>query len=148
MTHGFDTSFLVAHEVACHPDHAGTRARLAGLRAAGDRFGLTSQVLTEFIHVVTDAKRFTAPLTIEQAIDRSRAWWDSPEVEHIAPDDGSVKWLLDSMTRHHLGRKRVLDTMLAATYRSAKISSILTLNSADFSVFGESTCLGALAMSP
>ena len=40
-----------------------------------------------------------------------------------------------------VGRKRVLDTMLAATYRSAGITSILTLNAADFTVFGEFSCL-------
>lgn len=43
----------------------------------------------------------------------------------------------------------MLDTMLAATFRGAGITSILTLNAADFTVFGEFTCLGpASAMSP
>lgn len=45
---------------------------------------------------------------------------------------------------HGFGRKRVLDTMMAATYRSAGITSILTLNGADFAVFGEFSCPGPL----
>jgi hypothetical protein len=44
--------------------------------------------------------------------------------------------------RHHqLGRKRVLDPLLAATYRAAGVTSLLTLNAADFMVFGEFACL-------
>jgi len=41
------------------------------------------------------------------------------------------------MRRHQLGRKRVLDTLLAATYRAAEVTSLLTLNAADFTVFDE-----------
>lgn len=143
MTHGFDTSLLVAHEVPGHADYAGVRARLSTLRAAGDRFAIASQVVTEFVHIVTDARRFSAPLTMERALDRARAWWNSPETERIEADDDAVKWFLESMARHQLGRKRVLDTMLAATYRSAGVTSLLTLNAADFAVFGEFACLGS-----
>lgn len=113
---------------------------MAELRAKGDRFAVASQVVTEFIHIVTDAKRFTAPLTMAQALARTRAWWDSPDVERIEADDAAVKWFLDAMARHQLGRKRVLDTLMAATYRSVGITSILTLNAADFVVFGEFVC--------
>ena len=145
MTHGFDTSLLVAHEVPCHADYAGVRARLSTLRATGDRFAIASQIVTEFVHIVTDARRFSAPLTMERALDRARAWWNSPETDRIEADDDAVKWFLEAMARHQLGRKRVLDTMLAATYRSAGITSLLTLNAADFAVFGEFACLGPAA---
>ncbi len=145
MTHGFDTSLLVAHEVPCHTDYPGVRARLSTLRATGDRFAIASQVVTEFVHIVTDARRFSAPLTMELALNRAMAWWNSPETERIEPDDDAVKWFLEAMVRHQLGRKRVLDTMLAATYRSAGVTSLLKLNAADFAVFGEFACLGSAA---
>jgi len=143
VRHGFDTSLLVAHEVASHSDHVGARRRVSELRASGAGFAIAAQVVTEFMHIVTDAKRFTAPLTVEQALERARAWWDSPDVARVEPDDDAVKWFLDAMVRHQLGRKRVLDTMLAATYRSAGITSLLTLNADDFAVFGELSCVGA-----
>ena len=142
MKHGFDTSLLVAHEVACHARHADARLCVRELRNAGDVFAVAAQVVTEFVHILTDAKRFTAPLTMEQALQRARAWWDSPDVERIEPDDAAVKWFLEAMAKHHLGRKRVLDTMLAATYRSAGVTSLLTLNADDFAVFGEFACIG------
>ena len=133
----------MAHEVPCHVDYVGARERLKTLRIAGDRFAIAPQVVTEFVHVVTDARRFSTPLTMEQALDRVRAWWNSPETERVESDDDAMKWFLDAMARHRLGRKRVLDTMLAATYRSAGIASLLTLNGADFGVFGELSCLGS-----
>ena len=38
-------------------------------------------------------------------------------------------------------RKRLLDTLLAATYQQAGIRSLLTTNQADFAVFGVFTCI-------
>ena len=143
MTHGFDTSFLVAAEVGEHPEHAGTWRRLAALREQGDRFGITLPVLAEFMHIVTDARRFTKPLTMAEAITKARIWWEAAEVETITANEEAARWFLDAMAKHQLGRKRVLDTMLAATYRSAGITSLLTLNGADFAVFGEFSCLSA-----
>ena len=71
MTHRIDTGFLVAGEVAEHPDHQAARQKFQSFRAAGDRFALVPQVLAEFVHVVTDPKRFTLPLTMEQALERA-----------------------------------------------------------------------------
>ena len=61
MRHGLDTSFLVAVEVACHPEHAAARAVAESLRRSGDRFVIAPQVVAEFVHVVTDPRRFSAP---------------------------------------------------------------------------------------
>lgn len=143
MTHGFDTSFLVAAEVAEHPEHDGVWRRIRELKAQGSDFALTALVVAEFVHIVTDARRFKTPLTMAQALAEARWWWEASDVEQVPPGDDAVKWFLDAMTRHQLGRKRVLDTMLAATYRSAGVTSLLTLNAADFAVFGEFVCLGS-----
>ena len=143
MTRGFDTSFLVAAEVAEHPDHDGVWRRIRELKAQGDCFALTAPVLAEFVHIVTDARRFKMPLTMRQALAEARSWWEAADVEHVPPDEEAVIWFLEAMARHQLGRKRVLDTMLAATYRSAGITSLPTLNAADFAVFGEFTYLGS-----
>lgn len=58
MTHGLDTSFLVAIEVACHADHRAARDLAGSLHQKGDRFALAPQCLAEFVHIVTDSKRF------------------------------------------------------------------------------------------
>jgi predicted nucleic acid-binding protein len=141
MTYGFDSSFLVAAEVSGHPEHTAARGRLIQLRQAGDDFALAPQVVAEFVHVVTDDKRFTRPLPIEAALERARAWWNSPEVAPVRPDQEAIRLFFAWMTTHRLGRKRILDTLLAATYRSAGISSLLTTNARDFNIFGGFTCV-------
>ena len=45
MTHGVDTSFLVATEVTCHSDHAIARSLANSLRQKGEHFALASQPL-------------------------------------------------------------------------------------------------------
>ena len=47
MTHGIDTSFLVAVEVVSHAAHGIARKRFEHLTAAGDSFALVPQVLAE-----------------------------------------------------------------------------------------------------
>ena len=141
MRHGLDTTFLVAVEVTCHPDHAAARALAKTLRQNGDRFAITPQVVAEFVHIVTDGRRFSAPLTVAQALQRAQVWWDAKDVDRVLPSDETVTWFLAALARHRLGRKRVLDTLLAGTFRSADISSILTLNPADFAVFNEFACV-------
>ncbi len=61
-------------------------------------------------------------------------------MQRVGPDEAAVSWFFAAMTKHQFGRKRVLDTLLAGTFHSAGITSLLTLNPADFGVFGEFTC--------
>lgn len=68
MIHGVDTGILVAAALVELTEHASARAMLARLTANGDRLALAPQVLAEFIHVVTDSRRFVEPLTVAEAI--------------------------------------------------------------------------------
>ena len=45
------------------------------------------------------------------------------------------------MRQHHLGRKRILDTMLVSTFYKAGVRSILTTDSRDFTVLGDFICV-------
>ena len=148
MRHGFDSGFLVAAELAEHVDHAAARSELARLLALGDRFALTPQVLTEFIHVVTDPRRFAQPLEMTEARRLAEQWWTARDVDQVFPGDEAVRQFLAWLEVHRLGRKRLLDTLLAATYRSAKINSLLTTNPHDFEVLGGFTCIVPRAPSP
>ncbi len=140
MTYGLDTGFLVAAEVAEHPLHARVGTQLVQLVTAGDRIALTPQVLAEFVHVVTDPKRFTLPLSADDALRLADQWWRAREVEQTFPNDDAVRLFLGWMQQHRLGRKRLLDSLLAATYRTAGIDSLLTLNAQDFAILGGFTC--------
>jgi predicted nucleic acid-binding protein len=136
MTHGLDTSFLVAVEVISHQDHTACQARFRKLLKAEDTFSLAPQVLAEFIHIVTDPRRFASPLTLEQAIERAETWWNAAEVAHVFPTAESTLLFLGWLAEHDLGRKRLLDTMLASTLQANGVTSLRTLNRDDFAVFG------------
>lgn len=137
MTHGADTSFLVAIEIEEHAHHATALRALSELLARRERVGITPQVLTEFVHVVTDARRFQKPLPMESALEKSRHWWNAEETDQVLPTAQVMGRFHDWMQQHQLGRKRLLDTLLAASFREAGITSVLTLNATDFTVFGE-----------
>jgi predicted nucleic acid-binding protein len=136
VIHGVDTSFLVSVEVAGHADHARARELLGQAIDAGDGLALAPQVLAEFIDVVTDARRFAKPLSVPEARDRAERWWRAREVVAAFPAEQAVPLFLAWLREHGLGRKRLLDTLLAATYFSNGIASILTTNARDFRVFG------------
>lgn len=141
MIHGLDTGFLVAAEVAEHVDHVAARATLARLLAAGDRVALAPQVLAEFIHVITDSRRFSQPLELTDARHLAARWWTARDVDRVFPDDDGTQQFLVWLNQFHLGRKRLLDTLLAATYHQAGIRSLLTTNPDDFRIFGVFACV-------
>jgi len=136
MLRGIDTTFFVQVEVSSHPGHAAARSKLNELLDAGDTFVLTPQVVSEFIHVVTDERRFAAPLEMEVATARAEYWWSARDVVHVYPDSKSVTQFLIWLDQYKLGRKRLLDTLLAATLYSHGVTSVITTNARDFSVFG------------
>jgi hypothetical protein len=68
-------------------------------------------------------------------------WWTASDVVQIFPNSLVVRQFFTWLQQFALGRKRLLDTFLAATYHQAGIHSILTTNPADFSVFGVFTCI-------
>jgi predicted nucleic acid-binding protein len=141
MMHGLDTGFLVASAVVEHAEHADARTTLTRLLTAGDRIAIAPQVLAEFIHIVTDPRRFARPLDMTGARHLAEQWWTAREVVPVFPDDGATRQFLAWLQQFSLGRKRLLDTLLAATYRQAGIRSLLTTNAADFAVFGVFTCI-------
>lgn len=135
MTHGIDTDFLVAVEIRDHPFHRPADDLLENLLAGGHDFAVAPQILAEFVHIVTDSKRMPQPLTISGAISRAEHWWQAAEVQRVFPEGESVTNFLEWLTRYQLGRKRILDTLLAATYQRAGIRRLVSNNERDFRVF-------------
>jgi predicted nucleic acid-binding protein len=141
MIHGLDTSFLVAAEVAEHSEHVAARQTLGWLLSAGDQIAIAPQVLAEFIHVVTDPRRFAHPLDMTAALQLAEQWWAASDVVQVFPDSTATSQFLAWLQQFSLGRKRLLDTLLAATYQQAGVHSLLTTNTADFAVHGTFRCI-------
>ncbi|HMJ89217.1 MAG TPA: hypothetical protein VK530_05350 [Candidatus Acidoferrum sp.] len=71
---GIDTNILVALAVAEHEFHTRTHAILDPMLAAGKPYALTADVVCEFLHAVTDARRVVQPLSMAEALVKARAW--------------------------------------------------------------------------
>jgi predicted nucleic acid-binding protein len=141
MIHGLDTGFWVALEHAEHDENADARRTIASLLANGDTVALVPQIVAEFLHVVTDPRRFVHPMDIAQATQIAERWWKAKEVIHIFPNVRCADQFFGWVAQYRLGRKRLLDTLFAATLHEAGITSILTTNPKDFAVFGVFTCI-------
>ncbi len=62
---GADTTFLVELDLLEHPDHVRAHERLRReILDPGQQLVIAPQVLAEFVHIVTDPRRFTNPLSI------------------------------------------------------------------------------------
>ncbi|MFN0020419.1 MAG: type II toxin-antitoxin system VapC family toxin [Pirellulaceae bacterium] len=133
---GIDTDFLVALELADHEQHKAVHRLLARHAKRGETFALCPQVVAEFIHVVTDRKRFALPMEMSVALRQAEIWSTAVDVKQYLPHENAVELFFHWMNQHRLGRKRVLDTMLAATYATEGVTKIATLNEDDFRVFG------------
>jgi predicted nucleic acid-binding protein len=93
-------------------------------------------VINEFLHVVTDAKRFSPPLTMIEALDWIEEFIANSAVTVPDTTTASSRQALQWIREFNLGRKRILDTYLAAVLHSAGVKRLLTSNPTDFSAFG------------
>lgn len=131
-----DTDVLVAWAMAGSPRHEWARGLFAAeVQGQGGSLALTPQVMHELLHVVTDPRRFENPLSMADALRLARRLWDSEDIVRVFPAPEVVPRTLELMAALRLGRKRILDTALAATLECAGIGRLATFNSADFAIF-------------
>lgn len=97
---------------------------------------MAGQILTEFAHVVTDPRRFERPLAMTDALELCEQWWNADECRPVHADFDTGALFLTWMAQFRLGRKRLLDTLLAASYHCAGVRRIATTDWRDFEVYG------------
>lgn len=136
MTLALDSDVVVSWIMAGSPRHAVVRAAVKGeLRRPGGAIALVPQTLHEVLHVATDPRRFERPLPMKEALQLVRSLWEAREVVRVQPAPHVPLRTLELMERHRLGRKRILDTALAATLEGAGVRRLATFNGDDFRVF-------------
>lgn len=109
----------------------------------GTKLVFPSLIVTEFLHVVTDARRFAPPLSMPEALDWIEEFLTNPAVSVLEPTEASMIQTLHWMRQFRLGRKRILDTHLAAILYTTGVRRLLRSNPADFTLFDalERSCL-------
>ena len=130
-----DTDVLVNWLMKGAPRHAAARRFVDEAIENNDQLGIAAQTMHELIHICTDARRFEKPLSTDEAIDYSRKLWDGGGVVRLAPSSAVFHRTLDLLSTLKLGRKRILDTVLAATLEASGIEILATFNAKDFEIF-------------
>ncbi len=136
MIAGIDTDVLIHWMMEGTPHHSLVRQYIEReIKGQNFKIGLTQQTLLEFIHIATDPKRFKNPLSMNKAISVCRDLWEGKEVFRLSPGPEVLLRSLELLTSLKLGRKRILDTSLAATLEAAQVKRLVTLNAGDFKIF-------------
>jgi predicted nucleic acid-binding protein len=133
---GLDCNILVQLALQDHPANGATVAAVQAEVQRGNRLVFPPLVLDEFLHVITDERRFSPPLTMLEALDWVESFLANPAVGVLEPTPASVPLTLAWLRQFNLGRKRILDTHLAAALHTAGVRRLLTSNPKDFAVFG------------
>ena len=138
LRRGLDTNVLIYAQVPSLPDHEVVRRHvMEQLRRAEVKLFITPTVLHEFIHVVTDGRRFEPPVGMSEAVAITRLYLGRSNIECLDLTEAVFQGALTLLERHGLGRKRVADTLLAATFLHHGVDEIVTCNPEDFAVFEE-----------
>jgi len=96
---------------------------------------VTPSILHEFVHIVTDGRRFDPPVTMVQAIMLARLYLGRNNVDCVSTNESILLEAFDLMEHYNLGRKRIADTLFAATLMHFGIRELITCNPDDFRLF-------------
>ena len=131
-----DTDVLVAWSMDGAPHHTEVRVLVEGeLARRRGRIIIVPRVVEEFLHIVTDRRRFYEPFSMKAAIAFVESILATRDVLCIAQQASVPARMLELVAQHALGRKRILDTALVATLEAGGVRRLATFNGADFVVF-------------
>jgi predicted nucleic acid-binding protein len=138
MRRGVDTNVLIYSHIAEMPHHGTVRRYLLNqLSQDGATLVVTPGILHEFVHVVTDGRRFDPPVAMKDALALARGYLTGTNVECLSMDERSLARAFVLLERYQLGRKRIADTLFAACLLNQGVRELITCNVDDFRIFEE-----------
>lgn len=136
MRLGIDTNALIYAHMPALKEHERVRQFLiAELRKPDVKLVITPMVLHEFVHVITDARRFDPPVSMSEAIAVARLYVGRANVECAAVTEEVLIDTFQLLEQYHLGRRRIADTLLVATLLRHGVHRLVTCNPGDFGPF-------------
>lgn len=135
VRYGLDTNVLIFAHMPALSEHPLVRAFLGQIVQRDDALlVVTPLVLHELVHVLTDGRRFEPPVTMSEATALARRYLDRSNVRCVDVTSEAMAHALDLVDRHRLGRKRIADTLLAATYLVHGVDRLITCDPDHFAV--------------
>jgi predicted nucleic acid-binding protein len=135
---GVDANVLIYSAIESMPEHPKVLSFFEERVLTGElKCAVSFHVLLEFIHVTTDPKRFKSPLTLKEGLGMVEQYWNASNWNRLLPHSNTGSRTLDLLRRYRLGRRRLLDTYLAATLLDNQVTTLITCDWQDFEVFEE-----------
>jgi len=130
-----DSTFIIDLYWKDSPRHENACKWLEKLSESGEEVCIYYNCFNEFIHVITDSRRFGNAFTMKEALEVVEQWRMLENVKILFPHEQSFGRTAAWLDIYNLGRKRLNDTNMASCYELAGVTQILTANPADFGVF-------------
>ncbi len=145
MICGVDANVLIYSAVESMPEHTRVLSFFEERVLTGElACAITVPVLLEFIHITTDPRRFSSPLTVAESLDFAEKYWNAAGWHQLVPKAQTGSRTLALIREHRLCRKRLLDTHLVATLLDNNINALITCDPGDFAVFRQLQILNPL----
>ena len=136
MICGVDANVLIYSAIDAMPEHKKVLAFFERRVLKGDiTCAVSFPTLLEFIHITTDPKRFSPALTIEESLAIAEQYWQAADWRQLIPKPTTGSRAFALLREHKLGRKRLIDTYLAATLLDHEITALITCDTSDFKTF-------------
>lgn len=141
-----DTNILVYAAVPSSSFHTEACAALKRHYSAQDQIWISTQVIREFIAVLTSPKFAPKPLSVKEAVQAARYFHQ----RFTVADENRVinQILLDLVEKFSIVGQQIHDANLVATCQVFGIASILTHNMQDFELFSKLVRLEPLIAIP
>ena len=132
-----DTNVLIYSSVASCPHHQEARQWLAALYEQGVELCITTQILREYLVVLTHSSVFEQRFTVEQALEELKAILQTVTV--LSESTASAECLLDLVRRYRVRGKQIHDANVVAVMLTQGVERLVTYNVGDFQQFKEIT---------
>lgn len=109
-----DVNVLLYAEIDAYPEHEAARSWWEQTLNGADAVGLASVSVFGFLRIATNRRVFSAPLGIEDALRRARAWLERPTVTFLVPGPRHVEIAFGLLRRLGTGANLTTDVQLAA----------------------------------
>lgn len=130
-----DTTFLIDLYWTDSPRHNKAVSFYKSLCEQEEEIIIYYNCFNEFIHVITDSRRFSNAFTMEEALEIVDTWCNLEKISVVYPFETSFSMAKAWLSIYDLGRNRLNDTNMAACYAQSGASKIVTANPADFRIF-------------
>jgi len=133
---------LIYAHVPALPQHPAVRSFLENqLDDPNVTLVLTAGILHEFVHVITDPRRFDPPVSMAEALALAREYLSRSNVAVAPTDEAALRDSFALGDRHSLGRKRLADALTVAALVNDDVNELISCNERDFDGIGALTVI-------